>query len=850
MIPVKLEILNFLPYQSPDALIFEGIHLACLTGANGAGKSSLLDAITWAVWGESRARTEDDLFHQGQAKMAVSFDFTHDNALYRVRRERTRTGKSARGELALWARGDDGRWNDIRESGIRETQAKITQILNLTYDTFVHSAYLQQGHADSFTTHTPANRKRILGEILGLEQWNAYEKRAKERLRELEQIETRLDQSIQDIEDALKQRPALIEELRQAELLFSEARDTHDNAQQVLKALGDIPSQTRAARERHADLTRQHTQRERELDEAQKNIDHYQEQIEALQTLLDQRVEIEQGYEALKQARQEDRTLSGKLSALTDLNSRRAALDQKIATARTKLEGEINAISQQLEALLRTVEESPEAAAEALQGELDSLRAEQLRLDRLIQQKETLQEKIAVGQADLAGIKERGEGISKRRNDLNAVSGALCPLCGEPLSEERRAELIEQVEAEYQEHRDRYAEVRDAGKEQETSLRTLTQEIRTLTTTLRDLPARQEAYGKLSAQVEAADSALLRSETLRTDLEILQKRLDAEDYAHQPRAELAALQDETDALNYDNAAHNSARRTLSDYEQYEKLNAQLMAADQTLPTLENGRQIAEARAIRIQDVLDELATELTTMNDMLTALAAREIEYRKREDEERAQRQNMLSAKERTSRIQQELDSLEVQAERQGLLETDLKRTREQSSLIKELQAAFGRNGVPAMIIEAAIPELEALANELLGRMTDGRMALRLMTQKERQSGNIAETLEIEIADELGTRPYEVFSGGEAFRINFALRVALSKMLAQRAGAPLRTLFIDEGFGTQDDTGRSRLVEAITAIQDDFDLILAITHIEELRDSFPVHIVIEKTPSGSRISVR
>jgi exonuclease SbcC len=275
-----------------------------------------------------------------------------------------------------------------------------------------------------------------------------------------------------------------------------------------------------------------------------------------------------------------------------------------------------------------------------------------------------------------------------------------------------------------------------------------------------------------------------------------------------------------------------------------------MAADQTLPTLENGRQIAEARAIRIQDVLDELATELTTMNDMLTALAAREIEYRKREDEERAQRQNMLSAKERTSRIQQELDSLEVQAERQGLLETDLKRTREQSSLIKELQAAFGRNGVPAMIIEAAIPELEALANELLGRMTDGRMALRLMTQKERQSGNIAETLEIEIADELGTRPYEVFSGGEAFRINFALRVALSKMLAQRAGAPLRTLFIDEGFGTQDDTGRSRLVEAITAIQDDFDLILAITHIEELRDSFPVHIVIEKTPSGSRISVR
>ncbi len=114
----------------------------------------------------------------------------------------------------------------------------------------------------------------------------------------------------------------------------------------------------------------------------------------------------------------------------------------------------------------------------------------------------------------------------------------------------------------------------------------------------------------------------------------------------------------------------------------------------------------------------------------------------------------------------------------------------------------------------------------------------------------MAETLDIQIADELGARDYEMYSGGEAFRINFAIRVALSQMLARRAGAHLRTLFIDEGFGTQDAAGRDRLVEAITAIQDDFDLILTITHIDELRDHFPVHIVVEKTPNGSRVNVR
>ena len=72
-------------------------------------------------------------------------------------------------------------------------------------------------------------------------------------------------------------------------------------------------------------------------------------------------------------------------------------------------------------------------------------------------------------------------------------------------------------------------------------------------------------------------------------------------------------------------------------------------------------------------------------------------------------------------------------------------------------------------------------------------------------------------------------------------------MLARRAGAQLRTLFVDEGFGTQDETGRQRLVEAINSVQEQFDLLLVITHIDELRDVFPVQIEVTKTPDGSRV---
>jgi exonuclease SbcC len=192
------------------------------------------------------------------------------------------------------------------------------------------------------------------------------------------------------------------------------------------------------------------------------------------------------------------------------------------------------------------------------------------------------------------------------------------------------------------------------------------------------------------------------------------------------------------------------------------------------------------------------------------------------------------------------LEALEVQraqrVEERDRLAADL-------GLYEELREAFGKRGVPAMIIEAAVPELERTATDFLRRLTDGRMNLRIETQREIKTGEVREALDIIISDELGSRPYEMYSGGEAFRINFSIRIALSRLLAQRAGARLRSLFIDEGFGTQDTQGRENLVSVINSIQDDFDLILVITHIDELKDAFPARIEVRKTPDGSRYEI-
>ncbi|MCL4508774.1 MAG: SMC family ATPase, partial [Chloroflexi bacterium] len=186
-----------------------------------------------------------------------------------------------------------------------------------------------------------------------------------------------------------------------------------------------------------------------------------------------------------------------------------------------------------------------------------------------------------------------------------------------------------------------------------------------------------------------------------------------------------------------------------------------------------------------------------------------------------------------------------LKMERQRELEDSLR----EKGVYEELTVAFGRKGIQAMIIGTAISELQDEANELLGRMTDEQMSLRFDMQRGTKKGDVVETLDILISDRLGTRDYGMFSGGEAFRINFAVRVALSKLLAHRAGARLETLVIDEGFGTQDEQGIDRLVQAIQAVQEDFSRILVITHIAELKERFPVRIDVTKTEDGSTFSI-
>lgn len=848
MIPIRLEVKNFLPYRNPEPLIFDGIHLACLTGVNGAGKSSILDAITWALWGRARGKRDDDLVHLGQNDMAVTLDFLHEGVVYRVLRRRAK-GKTSTGDLTLSAQQPEGHFL-VMESGLRNAQPRINALLRMDYDTFTNSAFLQQGKADSFTTKAPAERKKILADILGLDQWREYEEIAKDRAAQAKHKKDVFEVQIGEIDRELATRPALEQEYTHAETIHSEAQIALENARQRLKEVESTPIDLRNAQNNRVDRDGRYRELTRQIEEVRGRIRTNQQKLADYQDVLDMRESIETGYNALQQARQADSTFSEKFKQLVTIKDERNQLMTELNTAQMRLEGEIENLKWRIADLEAVIHEDVSDELTQLQTEYDTLTAQQAELDALREQLVTGKEQIATYKTQLETLEAEGKDLGERIKTLQASDSATCPLCGQPLTQAHLDDLLAQLNTEIDQKRQLYADILKSWTDLDAQNKAHDKTIKSLEKDLKRLPQVTTQLGKLGERQQKADEAQAQLDALIPQLEGLETQLGADDYAHEARQRLAQLDSEQIGLGYDESSHDSARQMIEQHITYESLHTKLAIALDSAPAVAQLIEDGEAQEARLLEAQAQIQTQIDELDLEIARLTALLAEFKAREEEMRVQTTRERNAFEKLNTIRQQLVAMDNALKRRETLMNQLNIAKQDESVYAELRKAFGKDGVPLTIIEAAIPELERSANDLLTRMTDGRMNLRLKTQAEKISGGSKDVLDIEIADELGERSYEMYSGGESFRINFALRVALSQLLARRAGAQLQTLFIDEGFGTQDETGRSKLVEAITAIQDDFAMVLVITHIDELRDSFPVHIVVEKGAGGSRMMIR
>ncbi len=850
MIPVKLHLYNFLCYRQVPPLEFEGLHLACLTGDNGSGKSALLDAMTWALWGKARARRDDELIHHGQTEMEVEFEFLLGENRYRVIRKRSsrRSGRSSL-ELQGWDEAQ-GRFRVLTEPTMRVTQARINSLLHMDYETFINSAFLLQGRADEFTVKAPGERKRILGEILGLDLFDDLETRARARAREYKEESGRIAVRIAEIDEELSLRPTYEADLARAQADASRLAGQLRQAEAHRDALRARQRTLELQGEQLADLETRLHQGEQELTDIERQVDQQQARLAEDEALIARRDEIERAAADYRAARQKAGELSAKAAQLVALRERYEKLAAAVADARRVLESERDAVARQIADLSARAEQ-----VSALHADVGTVRAQLARLAEMEAQRQAWREEHERLAAELAALETRNRQLNadmqplKERLDELKAAEAVCPLCQQPLSDEHRDHVATELQRQGKEMGDAYRANVARLREIQARREALARQIDVVAGELCPRAGLQSREGALSRSLADAETAATTLADQGSRLAALERKLETGDFVTEEQTALPEVLSDLETLGYDARAHEEVQAQLASLVSFEaekaRLEAVLARREETLAALADLRTRRErwqATLAADREKRDELAGEVAHLAAVGRQLAEAQTHLDEVQAEARRARDRIVAA-------QQKLDHCDyLVRQREEKLAGQQKAVQEQA-IYEELSLAFGKRGVQALIIESAIPEIEDEANHLLARMTDGRMSVHFETQRQTLKGETRETLDIRISDERGSRNYELYSGGEKFRVDFAVRISLSKLLAHRAGASLQTLVIDEGFGSQDDEGRDRLVEAINAVKDDFARILVVTHIEELRDAFPVRVDVWKTPEGSQFAV-
>ncbi len=855
MIPIKLSMRNFMCYRdNVPPLHFDSIHTACISGDNGNGKSALIDAITWALWGKTRARSDDDLVHSGQTEMEVEFDFAVGQQRYRIIRKHSkpkRRGRSGQTILEFQTATTDG-FRSITGDSVTQTQQKIEDVLHMDYKTFVNSAFLRQGHADEFTIKRPVERKQVLADILGLSVYDKLEEQAKSLAKQQETEQTQLESAIEDINDELARKPAYQAEFEQAQ---SELSQVEKEIKEQESRLNELRKEKESLTSKQAQLL----QLEEHISGTKRDIDQWDElakqhhsRIKGYEELIARRAIIEQGYTQFTLAKELCDGFDQKGRQWAILNQRKHQLEMAIVTAQQEILKDHALTENKISELEANSQKLPRLKDELHQAEvqLHQLSEQEEALRRKRQNMQELQSQINYLASSGTRLTQEIVEVEEKLKLLLTQREAQCPLCERELS----IDNLKLIETKYTAERERKSESLKSNQvelvQKETGVKSLEGELSRLEARLsHDRASAQGKASILNKSIVEAEEAGDKLDGERKILAEIEQRLAGKDFAAVEQESLRSLEEEIAQLDYDPQQHEQARQRLSSLQQYENPQRRLEEADRLIDQERETASRAEEAARQRRHNLEidnqkrqDLTTELASLPRLIGDLTQAETEHQALIARQKQAQEILWSVKTKLERCSE----LEIKKKEKEKL---LGQSSKQGKIYKDLAQAFGKKGVQAMLIEMAIPEIETEANKLLARMTDNRMHVKIETQRETKKGETVETLDINISDELGTRNYEMFSGGEAFRINFAIRIALSKLLARRAGAPLPTLIIDEGFGTQDSTGIEKLKEAINSIQDDFEKILVITHVEELRDAFPTRIDVIKTAEGSTIQL-
>lgn len=887
MIPHQLQIKNFLSYGPETQTIdFAPFHLICLSGKNGHGKSALLDAITWAIWGQARktsmqSKPDAGLLHLGQKHMMVILEFEVNGTFYRIRREFLNTASKAFATLDFGVKNTQGTLAILTDKTIKDTQEKIEKMIGITYESFTNSTFLRQGQSNEFSKKSPKERKEILAQILQLQQFENQKKIALNYAKKLQQ-DALIQQSIKE---RVIQELTSLATVHEQQTINNEKLENLITHQKILHAKQEVlqheQKKLSAQQQQQALLIHQVESVKKEIEQVSQNLakltkiltfNNEQNTLQTLQNEEQYLIQEQKESEQLQHNRlllKEQYLQSKELlhETLTQYQKEQHTTQLQIqeiqqALTYTKKEYEQNQNNYEKLHLILNEEMIVLQQLQELQIQFDKDKGEIEQLQKDVENNQYLHQQM---EASLTHKQQHIEQIKQAIEKLQHNTMQSCDQCLQSIDHKQQLKISTHFTQ---------------------NLHQTVQETETLNITLQTTKNQLKTHQhKLAALRKSHDLDLRKIIAIKEqckDFDQKNKELKQQESALEKQKQLIIAQ-EKQLQSFKEMLKSTTNR------EHEK---KITSLQESLKTIEiAGKQIneqLEKKSLLIKKLPDiqKKIQEIKQYADP-TIVAMHQVEQHKQQEELTKSTKNLLIFEQELqafNHIQQaELNFIEQekhlkiglqtwQAEYQesitarAMLEQQQKR---QIALNAELQAlekactnlqhesndyleiakALGKDGIQALLIEQAIPEIEHETNQILARLTNNQTQIFIESLRDLKRGGSKETLDIKISDSFGLRDYELFSGGEAFRIDFALRIGISKLLARRAGTSLQTIFIDEGFGSQDEEGLQLIMDNIYKIQDDFAKIIVVSHLPEMKEQFPVQFVIEKKRSGSTVSV-
>jgi exonuclease SbcC len=731
MRPLQLQMKDFARYYETSVDLTQ-INLAVIVGKNGSGKSSLLDAITFALFGEGTRGNKkeiDNYVTRGRNECTVDETFELGGNVYRV--VRSRNLKRNKTNLSFYLQ-DGAEWIDLSGKTSTDTQAKIEDVLRIDYKTFSSSSLILQGQSGNFTAMPESERKEAFCKILGLDIWDKMLEKVKEQQKSLKTDVMLLENQEKALSAVVDGKVALLDSLTTLTTNADSLKARIIGIEGTLAANKVVAGQESFLRASLAETDKVIESHKRiivdndaKAAKANQQIKEAENQIESCQKILNRRDEIEAAVKAEAELSDELNRQETKYRQYVAGNDKAGSIERESAKWEIKWHSDITRLDDQIKAAKK--------------------------------QTAVMDQVPCTG--DVKGSCLLLDGAKKAAQELAKLEGLL-----------------------------------------------------------------EELNNKVNPFTESWQDALKERDDLGYDQNV--HNLIKEQYAdaRQLASERAQLNSATDRVN--------------------DLNKKIAELRESMAELQNKSSETNLEIVNLQKRRSELADQLSGLKDIAGAI-----------DRESAMLDDLRNKQKENDT---ETGGVKRALEQAGQAETDLGEVRRQLLSVKDNLAVYDilnqacgkKGGVPALILENAVPEVERLANDLLEKMADGRFALRIDTQVVGKSTHeTQEAFRITVLDSGVEGPYETYSGAERFMIDLSLRVAISKFLAHRAGAEIRLLVLGEGLGACDPDNRQAVMDAIRTVSKDFAITLVITHIGELQDEFSQRIDVERGTGGSRVNV-